>query len=377
MKNIKITEQTSVNELKELLTREHLPTIIETLDGEEFLVNICADNNPPEIVLSITDKRTNLSKHKFATEFIYEVLKMTPMITPLKNGKNKIFIDELNMMNYDLNYPNTNVQEMIQLAIDIMHQKICPDIFKHLPLTKEGTFVPNRKIPIFKNRIYLEGDKEAFRKEELVLCLLTDGNFMMSPCEFDLNQKCDKYTARLCFSHIKGVRKLIPLLTKEEDGSFKVNNICTRGTYLNQNELRVGGIYEEKKGLRFLYLGKTSIFTNEQSINEDSFKRDSDNYTYIQVTEKVQKLIDKNSDINQFIKDYARENLSHGEYNSINCSSRRNPRKFINEIDFPFENVDFSVTNTFNTPRKEWKYAFSLHFDYDNTDLYFAIITNN
>lgn len=285
-----------------------------------------------------------------------------------------VFLDETNMEFYsDLaatlaaKYKDTKIEnmtitgnqylektkQMIQVAHDLINGKLIPDLFQKIPgiRKKDHTFTENRKIPIFKNNLYdAENCYDYVNKSELVLCIVTHGTWdFYQP--YDMSQTVSPTRARLALTDIQGAKKIYPLLNKD----LSVNDIVSKTRYLKQDQICPGGIYQEKSGTNYLYLGNISILNDESYDIQKQFDPNDPqkqgvytSHCYIRMTKKIQRIIDESPDMDIFLQNYIKPHLN-TDCEVIPLSTRMNPRKFVAEINIPYP-TGFSRTNDPSKP---------------------------
>ena len=345
--------------------------------------------------------------HPDTGEILHDIISVENVMTILLNNIQypeytdetlSIFLDKTNMEFYsDLaatlaaKYKDTKIEnmtitgnqylertkQMIQVAHDLINGKLVPDLFRKIPgiRKKDRTFTENRKIPIFKNSLYdAENYYDYVDKSELVLCIITHGTWDFHQ-PYDMSQTVSPTRARLALTDIHGAKKIYPLLNKD----LSVNDIVSRTKYLKQDQICPGGIYQEKSGTNYLYLGNISILNDKSYDIQKQFDPNDPqkqgvytSHCYIRMTKKIQKIIDESPNMDVFLQNYIRPYLN-TDCEVIPLSTRMNPRKFVTEISMPYP-AGFSRTNDPSKP------LFSIEtIDYitkDNITMNFYILEN-
>lgn len=187
------------------------------------------------------------------------------------------------------------IQKLAEIAHGIMDGTICPDLFEHLPLKKDGTFKMDQPIPIFDGKIdriygeYGTGDK--------IMIAITAGEHVTTG--YSGWRDTTPTLARLSIATRQTSKKTVPLL----DENLEIQDIKTKKTYLKDDAIAAGSTYIEKSGTVYLYLGKKG--------NE---------HIYTRWTKKMQKLAASADTLADLIAAMDAEKPS--------LSRREHPRKF-------------------------------------------------
>lgn len=247
------------------------------------------------------------------------------------------------------------MEKIIQIAHDLMNGQLVPDLFQRIPLKKNGTFTANRRIPIFKNNLYEAAQYDTHvAKSELVLCVIPQETYEYGE-KYDLSEPITEHRARLAITSIQGAKKIYPLIGK----NMVINDITTKTTYLKNDQIQPGGIYQEKSGTEYLYLGCINIddiseYARMYKIptNKKIFDAILPCHHYIRMTKKIQKMIDQSNSLEKFLKIYIQDKVKK-QYDNPNFSERENPRKFVKETATTFVNKTFTNINYSHTKIKD------------------------
>lgn len=238
-------------------------------------------------------------------------------------------------------------EKTIQAAYDIMSGKLLPDIFARIGL-KDGTFVHNRRITVFKNGIRFNMLSERYPDytEEMALCVTTMGKHEMSAYSYDRYDKskelADNKTARLAITKVDGSNRICPLLTED----MRVNGL-TQMRYLRQNEIKPGCIYQEKDGKEYLFLGRIGIVKDGYMVKKDKFRWERCIHC-IRITEETTAMIEEAESLEDFLRIYIKSQVK-TNLDKPYFYQTGPQRKFIKETGSPFAGSWYSVTNDAKT----------------------------
>lgn len=107
------------------------------------------------------------------------------------------------------------------------------------------------------------------------------------------------------------------------NADMSVNDVVSRAKNLKDTDIKPGGVYAEKSGTEYLYLGH---------VDYDFSHSQSDHYIYIRYTKKVQSLVEeaKKSGITT-VNDFNIKVLL-PDIDKFTFSRRDNARKFVKEV---------------------------------------------
>lgn len=231
------------------------------------------------------------------------------------------------------------MEQLIEVAHDIMDGKILPNLFDMIPIRKDGKFPKHRRIVIFENGIW------HWITEPTALCILTQD----TPEKYCDNTKHVTQTqARLAITRFTPGTKIRPLLNRRLD----IQTQIPRVTYLKDNEIQPGGIYEEKYGDQYLYLGKIS--TEYIAENQQEFTVDYPRHHYLKVTRELKKIIQQSKSLDDVLRGLATERPVF-LYIGFEFSTRIHPRKFVKECETPFIKQPWKNINTSKTDVRNLK----------------------
>ena len=361
---LKITSNDTPKSIFNFIQNYNQETLfIETISGKQFLIDMRAKELN---MLTLYKYQSNtepeqLKEFTTITDTINICLNPVAQVKEISNSTSSIFLDEYNLAYHLLNAQNLQkqygpnkindmnitgdeylkrIQTIIQVAHDIMDGKLMSTdtFFDSIPVKKDKTFQANKTIPIFTNGLIDAAAYDGYvEKNELMLCLVPHGTWTYA-AHYDLSQETTKNRARLCIKYKQGAKKIVPLINKD----LSINDILTKTKYLSNDMIKAGGIYKEKSGTEYLYLGKIIIGTHYDII----WRPQSSLYhTYIRITKKIQTLIDNSNSLDEFFKQYVDLKIKRTD-DDLNLSQRFNPRKFTEETSAPFIHSPFSITNS-------------------------------
>ena len=220
------------------------------------------------------------------------------------------------------------IKELITVANDLMDGEITSqNLLDLLPIKKDGTFIENRKIPIFKNGIsYGANYYDYVAAGSLALCVITHNTWCYDK-SYDLKQPVSKKRARLAITIIETGKKIVPLINKDRT----LNDIKKKAVYLKQEDVHPGCIYKEKSGSEYLYLGKVSFIHTKPEFGR-YYKSANKSHEYIRMTKKLREWYDSEDSILNFMVKYTQKY----EPEEMPMSRRENPRKFTELVDDRF-----------------------------------------
>lgn len=277
-------------------------------------------------------------------ERLIEYVKANPN-DELTNKKNKIisiekFIEEIN--------------RLCNIALDIVSENPSFNIFDYLPLTKAGQFHKTKSILVATSNIkdVFNGDYFSMSVLDLRLVpvtyadktnpfLFTDANNFPFATSFN----GDGITTYLELGWFAHRSKELPILDENNKAS---KNIVTRNTYLKQDIIKEGYVYEDAKNNKFLYLGKyftedIKYCSNKEFANETKFLASevyktfvnrmnnySPDFCYLKITKKIENLLQNCNTLDE-VFNVLMETEFYGWYYKFKWLS--NPLKVIKECD--------------------------------------------
>lgn len=278
-----VTNQTP-GQLIQFLKQYTKPQLyVTTCSGIDILLDTqYAYLNFPYTSYTVFDPSTGKQMHNLCTvEQVINMMLRPPMqLKEISNDKVSVFLDEINL-NYYKNladeilhtYGNNRlpdqtmtgqqffdrINELIQVANDIMDKKLVPDLFQCIPLKKNGTFQADRKIILYQNNCNYIHQMDALEYPsalKLVLCIVPHDTLEYEQV-YDLVEPVHEKRARVAIVFMDAPRKLFALL----DSNKQVQDIVTKATYLKDNQVLAGNIYRTKSGTEFLYIGCCDIIS--------------------------------------------------------------------------------------------------------------------
>lgn len=224
----------------------------------------------------------------------------------LTNKKNKVvskekFIEE--------------ITRLCDIAMDIVSENPSFNIFDYLTLTKAGQFHKTKSILVATSNIkdVFNGDYFSMDVLDLRLVPVTYADktnpFLFTNSDnfpFATSFNGDGITAYLELGWFTHRNKELPILDENNNAS---KNIVIRNTYLKQNLIKEGYIYEDAKNNKFLYLGKYFVenikhISNKKFIDEQKFLASgaykdfvyrmneySPCFCYLKITKKIENLL--------------------------------------------------------------------------------------
>lgn len=202
-------------------------------------------------------------------------------------------------------------------------------IYEYLPLNKEGRLAQNQRyISVWNSHIQYPFPYPNWKYESLQILLIVYSN---QPVE-------DVY---LTIGYHNADR--IPAL----DANGNPQKIPPkRTTYLKQEDVHPGYIYEEKKGTKLLYLGNLDIYQRTHTINGTPSWLDTRNlggHTYVRLTEDVQELLETTTDMADFLQKLS--DLCTQKNQSLFFRLRQSePKKFVRQVSQPLPNIPAKFT---------------------------------
>lgn len=107
------------------------------------------------------------------------------------------------------------INEMVDVANQIMNKKLLPNLFDSIPIKKDGTFQSNKKIYLFENGTNSFMDENIYPKPfRLALCIVPHGTWE-GYSEYDKSEIVSKYRARLAIVELKILNKSKVLLDRD------------------------------------------------------------------------------------------------------------------------------------------------------------------
>lgn len=204
------------------------------------------------------------------------------------------------------------VEKMVDVAYRVMSGELVPDLLERLPLKKDGTFKQDQTIVIFDGKIsdaatydyYTSGDK---------MCLgITTGDDYYSENKGAV--RVGENTGRLAIITLNTTRKLYPLLNEE----LEIQDIKTKTRYLKQDEVKLGSVYAEKSGTKYLYV-------KVDDSRPDCVACSSSFHYYVRYTKKVEQAV-KDCETLEELQDVL------GDM-ELTWSCREAPRKFVSWVE--------------------------------------------
>lgn len=218
------------------------------------------------------------------------------------------------------------IEEMINVATQIINKNLIPNIFDVIPLKKDGTFF-NHNVVIFYNHCtyFAESTYEYLDVSSVILCLTP----------YYKSSKIDNTKMILTLAVLNTAKKLYPLL----DSNLHVQDIKTKTKYIPNHLVQTGAIYKEKSGTQYLYLGQidiriipTQYLQNPQKPYPHDY---TGYYTYVRITKAIKEYIQKSTCLDDLFI-FLIQNKKTGIHEPPSLSIRYNPRKFTEQVEFPF-----------------------------------------
>lgn len=235
------------------------------------------------------------------------------------------------------------IKEIIQVAHGIMDGKLLPDIFDRIGL-KNGTFIEDRRITVFKNGIRLKTLRDKDDKE-LALCVTTKGLYEDSQYKggnrYDKSKELNSTTARLAITRISSRHDTSPLLSESKQA-----NDPTSTEYLHYSEIKPGCIYQEKDGTEYLFLGCIGIIKDKKLIQNRRHPKKT--HQCIRITEETAAMIEEAESLEDFLRIYVKSQVS-TDRDTPYFYQTGHRRKFIKETGAPFAGSWYSITNDIRT----------------------------
>lgn len=304
----------------------------------------------------IYDAATGEKLQKFlnSKECIKYLLQNQTQYPEISDGTNSIYLDEYNIQKAlcaaqkiqqtygDSKISDSNItgddyllriKQLIGIAYGIIHNNLVSNIFDLLPLKKNGTFPIKRKIVIYKNNITRASSEDGYvSSTQIALCIQTHGSESWFD-HHDPKEEVNPHRARLIITSIDSAKKIYPLL----DENLHVQDIKSKTSYLPNDQIQAGHIYQEKSGTEYLYLGNISIQSTKTATFQTTCKCGI--YTahhYIRATKKIKDLLSKVKSLDELLEIITNEKCktyfdSPQEFMSV----REKPRKFVKESGNP------------------------------------------
>lgn len=283
-------------------------------------------------------------------ECIKYLLQNQTQYPEISNGTNSIYLDEYNIQKAlsaaqniqqtygDSKIPDSNitgndyllrVKQLSGIAYGIIYNNFVSNIFDWLPLKKNGAFPINRKIIIYKNNITRTSNENGYvSSTQITLCIQTHGSESWFD-HYDTKEEVNPHRARLIITSIDSAKKIYPLL----DENLHVQDIKSKTSYLPNDQIQAGHIYQEKSGTEYLYLGNISIHT-EKSANFQMIYHDKiyTEHHYIRASKKIKDLLSKVKSLDELLEILTNEQCKDSfDHPRKFMSVREKPRKFVKE----------------------------------------------
>lgn len=224
-----------------------------------------------------------------------------------------------------------------------------PNLESFLPLTKDGYLPQNRNICIWNSGIrhpFPEHHKANNTLQILIKPSCSDIN-PNSPDSI-INISKDKTTGELWLTLAPPPQTIQPVLN--------VNGIprqvqVQKTTYLKQENLIPGGIYQQKTGKDLLYLGhiQSTVYAKYQHSTEDyePLGKPHETFAYLKINQTVENALASSHNIQEFFDVYSQACLAKHQELTSNISRCKHPKKLTAYLrqGFPIPN-----TTTVNFP---------------------------
>lgn len=337
---------------------------ITSVDNKDYLVLPVCLAYPQMDMITVYDAATDEEIIKVGTleDTVPMFLEHSKPVKEVFGDNASVFLDERNLAYYEnealkflKEHPNDpiwedskvtgtqyydKIKELITVANDLMDGKITSqNLMDLLPLKKNGTFIENRRIPIFKNGIsYGANYYDYVTAGALCLCVITHGSWGYDK-GYDLKHRVSPNRARIAITVIETGKKITPLINKD----LTLNDIKSKIVYLKQTDIHPGCIYKEKSGTEYLYLGDVNLVHTKPEYsgyykrpkNWDEYAR----HEYIRMTKKLKEWYDSEDSIFDFMMKYAMKY----EPEEMPLSMRENPRKFTALVDDKFKDYQVNL----------------------------------
>lgn len=251
--------------------------------------------------------------------------------------------------------------KLCELAQDIIDKYPELDIFKYIPLTKDGNFAKGQSILLADSGITNTWNQDYFAQKKLQLRLVKSYSSEMDwikdkPIENTLALEIDEFNAG---------GKTEPVFDKD---GIPHEVVKTRAKYLKDNEIKAGCVYAEQKGTEYLYLGYYSIMESYEktekrqqtlekfSSNEIKYAWQIPAHYYIRLTKKIRKMAEEHPNLQDFLDYYYSINNDKDKYLTDGMSVRENPRKFVEQTDTLFNNTDVSDHILYGKEKPDYEY---------------------
>lgn len=255
-------------------------------------------------------------------------------------------------------------QKRLQKAIDTYlnaYQKGCQiyqtiakgaisDLESFLPLTKDEYLPQNRNICLWDSGIrhpLPEYRKASYTLQILIKpsCAPVDPNNPDSI--FDTTK--DKTTGELWLTLAPPPKTISPVL--DQDGKLQSVRV-QKVTYLKQQDLIPGYIYQQKTGPDLLYLGHIhSVIQTESHLNTDqaytTTGKPHEVFLYIKVNKTVEQALQNTHTIQEFFDHYSQACLAKHQDLQNNLFRSKQPRKMTAVVRQAFARPEDNVTLTF------------------------------
>lgn len=239
------------------------------------------------------------------------------------------------------------VRRMADIAHDIMESVLLPDLFDRLPLKKNGEYPVNRTIPVFADQTIRATTRNGrLEKTELVLAICTHETISQDlidlGCRID-DDGLDNTTARLTIIEKEDTRKLVPLL------DANLNARSAKPKNLPRNKVVPGGIYRDKHGTDYLYLGTLRL------MDRRDWARAEPPYVYLKMTPAAYELFNNASSLNDFISQWLDANYKASLDTQNKLSWRQSPLSFVEAVNDAFVGDNLTPANDINGDKSAWK----------------------
>ena len=254
-----------------------------------------------------------------------------------KNAK-----DEANDNRIDPDKWQAEADRLCALAERIVMPDGGIDLFDYLPLTKAGKFPKNRNIVIAESKCGYGATWSGVTNDYPTAYKLQIRLFPAYANRSDwLAGKTMADTMIMAIGLFDAINKQVPVF--DENGTPR-EIVVTRASYLKDDEIKAGRVYEEKSGTKYLCLDGLDMIMRYTEFDgpDDQVGTYYPNgfgveqaHVYLRWTDALAKAVGPNAGVIDVIQ--AMDEKAKGTPLHAKLSQRANPRKFIREITTVFD----------------------------------------